>query len=152
MSRWIMVLWCTTVLPFATLPWVTIVREQPERWYSSHAIFHIVYLPIIAIAIVAAAQLRREGMPGAVRLLAWLLVAAEAIGFAGHAGELVAVAQHGWFDAGEDVFDKMLQEVSAAMTVPALPAGIVIVVAITVAAGLHARRERAQTETQTSHA
>lgn len=142
MNRWIAVLWCTTVLPFATLPWVTIARSQPQPWYSSHALFHVVYLPIIAVAIYAAVRLATSASVRPIRWLAWLLVVAQAAGLAGHTGELISVFRHGGLDAGEEIFDESLHAVSAALTVPGLLAGIALVVMLTLFAVVDARARR----------
>jgi hypothetical protein len=147
MRNWLIVLWCTTVLPFATLPWLTIAREQPQPWYSSHALFHVVYMPIIAVAILAAGMIALETSSRLIKWLAWLLIVAESAAFLGHLGELISVSRHGGIDAGEDVFDETLHSLSASLTVPALIVGIALVLVMTVVAVMQGRRSRA-TEAQ----
>lgn len=143
MNRWFVIVLATTVVPFAILPWITIAREQPQPWYFSHALFHIVYLPIIAVAAFAGFQLARTAAQGGVRVLAYLLVAAQTAAFAGHAGELVSVTRNGGFDAGEEIFEEWLHSLSETFALPGLLAGLALVVAITVVLAVDRRRQGA---------
>jgi hypothetical protein len=152
LNRSLVVLWCSTVLPFATLPWFTIARSQPQPWYFSHALFHIVYMPIVIVAIVAAAWLAANAPQRIVRILAALLAIAQAAAFGGHLGELISVTQHGGWDAGEDIFDETLHSFSSNVTVPALLAGIALVVVITGIVQLQGWRARRDAEVGASPA
>jgi hypothetical protein len=143
LNQLIILLWATTVLPFATLPWVTIARAQPQPWYSSHALFHVVYLPIIAVAIWAAWRIAVTAPQRVMRVLAWLIVAAQTAGFIGHAGELISVTRNGGWDAGEEIFDEAVHALSANLTVPALLIGIVLVVVLTIVFAASSRRAAA---------
>lgn len=142
MNRLIAILWCTTFVPFAVLPWGTIAQPQPQPWYLSHLLFHIVYGPFVAVAIWAGWRLWNVGRPQAVRMIAGLVVVVQAVALAGHLGEAVSVVRNGGFDSGEDIFDERLHSIAANATVPALMAGMLLVIALTVVSEVHRRRQR----------
>lgn len=141
MSARIRLLWLLEVVPFVALPLLTIAQTQPQPWYSSHALFHIVYLPIIGAAVLVALGLALyQEAPQSIRRLAWATVALQLAGLIGHFGELVAVGRSGGLDAGEEIYELPGHEVFAALTVPALAISILVLLVMT---GI-ALRERGQ--------
>ena len=132
MTARIRLLWLLEVVPFVVLPLLTIAQIQPEPWYSSHAFFHIVYLPIIATTVLVAAGLAR--LPEAPRSIRWLArttVVLQAVAAIGHLGELTAVARYGGFGAGEEIYERPGHEVFANLAVPSLALSILVLLVMT---------------------
>ena len=107
MLRPIVRLWLVVFVPFAVLPFVFIsgvVVPHPALW--GHAAFHIVYLPIVVAAWWALWHFVREASNLALRAIAALILLCQSAAAFGHAGELVAVAQAGFFSAPESIFNQ----------------------------------------------
>ena len=107
MFRPIARLWLVVFVPFAVLPSVFIsgwVVPHAALW--PHAAFHIVYLPILVTALWVLWLFVRETANLSLRAIAALLLLSQSSAAFGHAGELVAVAQAGLFQAPESIFNQ----------------------------------------------
>ncbi len=99
-------LWLLTVLPLAVLP-VTflsgLVVPHEDLW--GHAAFHLVYLPVIVLALGTVRRILTGTTSRVVRVLLVLLLAALVSALFGHVGELAVTAAEGLFRAPESVFE-----------------------------------------------
>lgn len=107
MFRPIVRLWLVIFVPFAVLVFVFLspfVLPQTALW--GHAVFHIIYLPILVAALWTLWRFVRETSNLALRAIAALMLLGQSSGAFGHAGELVAVVQAGFFSAPESIFNQ----------------------------------------------
>src|SRR3712207_3448699 len=95
-SRPIPRLWLLVVLPLAVLPVVFISGlVLPTSFLAAHALFHLVYIPVIVAAALTALAYSRQAPTALTRTLARAVVASQVVGLFGHTGELVTVFQIG---------------------------------------------------------
>lgn len=135
MRRALVLMWVGMVLPFV----LTVLNGGPDGWLP-HVLFHPAYVAFLAVGLVGVRQLRSSSDSRAVRGLAAFAAAAAVLAVAGHAGEFVAVLQHGGWAAGESVFEMPLHMNSAIVTVPMVMLVIVLTAAATVAANARSVR------------
>ena len=107
MFRPLVRLWLLIFVPFAILPFMFlygIVVPHTALW--GHAVFHLIYLPILAAGWWALWQFVREPSNLALRVIAALMLLCQTSALFGHAGELVSVAQRGFFSAPSSLFSE----------------------------------------------
>jgi hypothetical protein len=107
MLRRIVRLWLLILVPFVILVVMFpagIVVPHTARW--GHAMFHIIYLPILAAGWWALWRFVREPSNLALRVIAALMLFSQTSGIFGHAGELVSVVQRGFLSAPESLFSE----------------------------------------------
>src|SRR5437660_10110779 len=105
MFRPIVRLWLLIFVPFAILPFTFIsgvVVPVTALW--GHAVFHLIYLPILAVGWWALWRFVGEPSNLTVRVIAALLLLCQTSGIFCHAGELVSVVQWGFFSEHLSVF------------------------------------------------
>lgn len=102
MGRRIGYLWLAIVLPFWTLPFIFMTGPGGFR---SHLTFHIIYPFVIVAAVWALWRLQQAAPSRALRWLATILIALQAIALVGHLGEGYVTATHGGFSAPEELFE-----------------------------------------------
>ncbi len=144
LSRPILRLWSLVVVPLVVLPVVFISGlVLPASFLASHALFHIVYIPVIVLAILAGLAYSRQAPTALTRNLARAVVAFQLVGLFGHTGELVTVFLHGGFGAPESLFDEAWHAFFADFAPTGLAAGALTVIALTVAAAVQGRSRSA---------
>ena len=124
------------LVPFAILP-ATLLR-------TDHMTFHLVYIPCLIIGLWVIWQLKGLSPNRALRVLAWILLAAQSIALLGHAGELFAVIQHGGFEAPYEVFEEPEHVQSARFALPAIMLTILTMIVIDLTAGIQGMFHRSQ--------
>lgn len=140
MSRPIPRLWLLVVLPLVVLPVVFISGlVLPTSFLASHALFHVVYIPVIVAAALTALAYSRQAPTALTRNLARAVVAFQLVGLFGHTGELVTVFLHGGLHAPESLFDEYWHSFFARFAPTGLLAGALAVVALTVAVAARGR-------------
>lgn len=130
---WLALAWLTVVLPFASLPWLTIAHDQDEvdAWWQSHLFFHIAYLPFVRAAVYVTRALAGAAPSRALRRLAAFVACLQVLAVVGHAGELLAVVRHGGLDAGEAIYQETAHEMFGVATPMMLLLSVALIVAIT---------------------
>lgn len=136
MRRALLLIWAGTALPFV----LTIVNGGPDGWLP-HLLFHPLYIAFLVLALWGARDMRRVSGSTLVRGLGAVLAVTVVVATAGHIGEFMAVLMNGGLNADVTVFETPLHRWSANATVPALLLGLVLVVALSVAAPLKARQQ-----------
>lgn len=116
------------LVPFAILP-VTLLG-------TAHMTFHLIYIPCLIIGLWVIWQLKGLAPNRTLRVLAWILLAAQSIALLGHAGELFAVIQHGGFEAPYEVFEEPEHVRSAQFALPAIMLTILTMIVIDLTAGI----------------
>ena len=116
------------LVPFAILPF-TLLR-------TDHMTFHLVYIPCLIIGLWVIWQLKGLAPNRTLRVLAWILLAAQSIALLGHTGELFAVIQHGGFEAPYEVFEEPEHVRSAQFALPAIMLTILTMIVIDLTAGI----------------
>src|SRR5207302_4810336 len=101
-----------------------------------HAAFHIIYAPIAAAACWALWRFVREPSNLALRVVAALLLVCQASFLFGHAGELVSVAQRGFFSAPESIFSENPHMFFATFAVLGIISSQVLLIVLTVTAAV----------------
>jgi hypothetical protein len=137
MFRPIVRLWLLIFVPFAILPFVfltPIVLPRSALW--SHAVFHLVYLPILAAGWWALWQFVREPSNLALRVIAALMLLCQTSALFGHAGELVTVVQRGFFSAPESLFSENPHMFFAKFALFPIMASELLLIALTVTAAV----------------
>ncbi|WP_203338241.1 hypothetical protein [Nocardioides limicola] len=136
-------LWLVVVLPFFTIPTVLIsplVLPEDATW--AHATFHLVYLPVIALAIALMVTLLRAPSRSHVRKLYALILACQSAAAFGHAGELVVTIREGFFAAPEAVFEQADHMFFANFAVFGLMLSVLVVIATSIVIGVDRARAR----------
>src|SRR5256886_5394683 len=107
MFRPIVGLWLLIFVPFAVLPFAFIAGiVVPHTALWGHAVFHLIYLPILAAGWWALWRFVREPSNLALRVIAALMLLCQTSGLFGHAGELVSVVQRGFLSAPSSLFSE----------------------------------------------
>ena len=107
MFRAIVRLWLLIFVPFAILPFTFlsgIVVPHTALW--GHAVFHLIYLPILAAGWWALWRFVREPSNLALRVIVALMLLCQTSALFGHGGELVSVVQRGFFSAPVSLFSE----------------------------------------------
>lgn len=137
MFRPIVRLWLLIFVPFAVLPFSFIsgiVVPSTALW--GHAVFHLIYLPILAAGWWALWLFVREPSNLALRVIAALMLLCETSGLFGHAGELVSVVQHGFFSAPYSLFSENPHMFFAKFAIAGIFASELLLIALTVTAAV----------------
>ena len=107
MFRPILRLWLLIFVPFAILPFTLLSGNVvPSTALWGHAVFHLIYLPILVVGWWALWRFVREPSNLALRVIAALILLCQTSGLLGHAGELVSVVQRGFFSAPHSIFSE----------------------------------------------
>jgi len=128
-------LWLLIFVPFAILPFVfltPIVLPRSVLW--SHAMFHLIYLPILVVGWWVLWRFVREPSNLALRAIAAVMLLCETSGLFGHAGELVTVIQRGFFSAPYAIFSENPHMFFAKFALGGILASEVLLIVLTVTA------------------
>lgn len=132
---WLGMVNLAVVVPFAILPF-TLLR-------TNHMAFHLVYIPCLIIGLWVIWQLKGVSPNRALRVLTWILLAAQSIALLGHVGELFSVMQHGGFEAPYETFAEPDHVLPAQFTVSAIMLTLLTVIVINLTAGVRGMFRRA---------
>jgi hypothetical protein len=130
-------LWLLIFVPFAILPFTFlsgIVVPHTALW--GHAVFHLIYLPILAAGWWALWYFVREPSNLALRVIAALMLLCQTSALFGHAGELVTVVQRGFFSAPASIFSENPHMFFAKFALFPIMASELLLVALTVTAAV----------------
>lgn len=137
MFRPIVRLWVLIFVPFAVLPFVFLSGlVVPHRALWGHAVFHLIYLPILVVGWWAIWRFVREPSNLALRVIAALMLVCETSAFFGHAGELATVIQHGFFSAPWSLFSENSHRFFAHFGLWGIMASEVLLIILTVTAAV----------------
>ena len=137
MFRRIIRLWLLIFVPFAILPFTFIsgiVVPATALW--GHAVFHLIYLPILVAGWWAIWRFVREPSNLTLRVIAALMLLCETSGFFGHAGELVSVVQRGFFSAPYSIFFENPHMFFAKFALGGILASEVLLIVLTITAAM----------------
>jgi len=137
MFRPIVRLWLLIFVPFAILPFAFlsgIVVPHTALW--GHAVFHLIYLPILAAGWWALWRFVREPSNLALRVIAALMLLCQTSGLFGHAGELVSVVQRGFLSAPVSLFSENPHMFFAKFALFPIIASELLLIALTVTAAV----------------
>ena len=137
MFRPIVRLWLLIFVPFAVLPFSFlsgIVVPHTALW--GHAVFHLIYLPILAAGWWALWRFVREPSNLALRVIAALMLLCQTSGLFGHAGELVSVVQRGFLSAPTSLFSENPHMFFASFAVLGIVSSELLLIALTVTAAV----------------
>lgn len=142
-ARPVAALWLLTVLPFAVLP-LTFLSGLvvPHEALWGHAVFHLLYLPVIALALGTVRRILATSSSRVVSVLLVLLLVALVAALFGHVGELVVTAMEGLFSAPESVFEDHRHVFFANFAVLGLMAAVVLGIAGSIAIAVVRTRAR----------
>jgi hypothetical protein len=151
MFRPIVRLWLLIFVPFAVLPLTFLsglVVPYTALW--GHAMFHLIYLPILAAGWWALWSFVRKPWNVALRVIVALMLLCETSGIFGHAGELVSVAQRGFFSAPYSIFSENPHMFFAKFALGGILASELLLIVLTVTAAVQRllRRSPKVTERQ----
>jgi hypothetical protein len=137
MFRPIVRLWLFIFVPFAVLPFTFITGiVVPPTALWGHAVFHLIYLPILAAGWWALWLFVREPSNLTLRVIAAVMLLCQTSGFFGHAGELVSVAQRGFFSAPYSIFSENPHMFFATFAVGGIFASELLLIVLTVTAAV----------------
>ena len=128
-------LWLLVFVPFVVLPFLFlsgIVVPHTALW--GHAVFHLIYLPIVAAAWWALWRFVSEPSHLALRVIAALMLLCQTSFLFGHAGELVSVVQRGFFSAPYSIFSENPHVFFATFGVAGIMASELLLIVLTVTA------------------
>src|SRR5256714_15183433 len=135
MFRPIIRLWLLIFVPFAILPFAFIAgMVVPHTALWGHAVFHLIYLPILVAGWWALWRFVREPSNLALRVIAALMLLCQTSGLFGHAGELVSVVQRGFFSAPESIFSENPHMFFASFAVAGIMASQLLLIVLTLTA------------------
>jgi hypothetical protein len=137
MFRPIVRLWLLIFVPFAILPFSFIsgiVVPSTALW--GHAVFHLIYLPILVVGWWALWRFVREPSNIALRVIAALMLLCQTSGLFGHAGELVSVVQRGFFSAPYSIFSENPHMFFAYFALGGIMASELLLIILTVTAAV----------------
>lgn len=143
MFRPIVRLWLLIFVPFAILPFSFlsgIVVPYTALW--GHAVFHLIYLPILAAGWWALWLFVREPSNLALRVIVALMLLCQTSGLVGHAGELVSVVQRGFFSAPYSLFSENPHMFFANFAIAGIFASELLLIVLTVTATVQRLRRR----------
>jgi hypothetical protein len=137
MFRPIVRLWLLIFVPFAVLPFTFLTGlVVPVTALWGHAVFHLIYLPILAAGWWAIWRFVREPSNLALRVIAALMLLCQTSGLLGHAGELVTVVQNGFFSAPYALFSENPHMFFANFAVAGIFASELLLIVLTVTAAI----------------
>lgn len=137
MFRPIVRLWLLIFVPFAILPFSFlsgIVVPYTALW--GHAVFHLIYLPLLAAGWWALWRFVREPSNLALRVIVALMLLCQTAALFGHAGELVSVVQRGFFSAPYSLFSENPHMFFANFAVAGIFASELLLIVLTVTAAV----------------
>ena len=149
MFRPIVRLWLIIFVPFAVLVLTFLsglVVPYTALW--GHAVFHLIYLPILAAGWWALWRFVREPYNLALRVIVALMLLCQTSGLFGHAGELVSVVQRGFFSAPYSLFSENPHMFFANFAVAGIMASELLLIVLTVTAGVQRLLRRSPTVTE----
>ena len=130
-------LWLLMFVPFAVLPFVFISgKVVPDTALWGHAVFHLIYLPILAVGWWALWRFVREPSNLALRVIVSLMLLCQTSGLFGHAGELVAVVQGGFFSAPYSIWSENPHMFFAMFALGGIMASELLLIVLTVTAAV----------------
>ncbi len=130
-------LWLLIFVPFAVLPFVFITgKVVPDTALWAHAVFHLIYLPILAVGWWALWRFVREPSNLALRVIAALMLLCQTPGLFGHAGELVSVVQGGFFSAPYSIWSENPHRFFAMFALGGIMASELLLIVLTVTAAV----------------
>ncbi len=130
-------LWLLMFVPFAVLPFVFISgKVVPDTALWGHAVFHLIYLPILAVGWWALWRFVREPSNLALRVIVALMLLCQTSGLFGHAGELVSVVQRGFFSAPYSIFSENPHMFFAMFALGGIMASELLLIVLTVTAAV----------------
>lgn len=148
MSRPILRLWLLAVVPLLVLPTVFIAGVVlPSTFLASHALFHIVYIPVIVLAIRTLLAYAKEAPTGLLRNLARTAAVFQAVGLFGHVGELTTVFLNGGFNAPESLFEDSWHTFFASFAPTGLLASALTVIVLSIVVAVRRARNRTRETT-----
>jgi hypothetical protein len=148
MFRPIVRLWLLIFVPFAVLPFTFlfgIVVPYTALW--GHAVFHLIYLPILAAGWWALWRFVRKPSNLALRVIVALMLVCQTSALLGHAGELVSVVQRGFFSAPYSLFSENPHMLFANFAVAGIMASELLLIVLTVTAGIQRLLRRSPIDT-----
>jgi hypothetical protein len=153
MFRRIVRLWLLIFVPFAVLVFTFLsglVVPHTALW--GHAMFHLIYLPILAAGWWALWRFVREPSNLALRVIVALMLLCQTSGLFGHAGELVSVMQRGFFSAPYSLFSENPHMFFAHFAIAGIMTSELLLIVLTVTAAVQRllRRSPRVTERQAS--
>ncbi len=128
-------LWLLIFVPFAVLPFTFlsgIVVPYTALW--GHAVFHLIYLPILAAGWWALWRFVREPSNLALRVIVALMLFCQTSALFGHAGELASVVQRGFFSAPYSIFLENPHMFFANFAIAGIVASELLLIVLTVTA------------------
>jgi len=130
-------LWLLVFVPFAVLPIVFLSgKVVPDTALWGHAVFHLIYLPILAVGWWALWRFVREPANLALRVIVALMLLCQTSGLFGHAGELVAVVQGGFFSAPYSLWSENPHMFFAPFALGGIMASELLLIVLTVTAAV----------------
>ena len=124
-------------LPLLVLPVVFISDVVlPHTFLASHALFHLVYIPVIVVAVRTCFGYAREAPSALTRNLARTVGVFQLVGLFGRVGELVTVFLSGGFGAPADLFEDSWHRFFANFAPTGLAASVLALIALTVVAAV----------------
>jgi hypothetical protein len=140
MARRVVVVWAFVALPFAVGS--VLIASGATDAFLPHAVFHAVYPIVAAGAIVVLLRFRSWSASNVMRGLVIALIIAQAAVILGHLGEEIAVLRHGAMAAPGSLFTAPDHSMAANVTVPGLLISQLLLIAVTITAGILAWRTR----------
>src|SRR5436305_5227463 len=138
MFRPIVRLWLLIFVPFAILPFSCLSgMVVPHTALWGHAVFHLIYLPILAAGWWALWRFVREPSNLALRVIAALMLFCQTSGLFGHAGELVSVVQRGFLSAPTSIFSENPHMFFASFAVLGIVSSELLLIVLPATAAVH---------------
>lgn len=110
---------------------------------NGHMAFHLLYIPCLVLGLWLIWQLKRVAPNRALRIMTWILLAAQPVLLLGHAGELFAVINHGGFEASDELFNDPDHLAPASFTLLAITLTLLALIAINLSAAVRGLFRRA---------
>ena len=148
MFRPIVRLWLLIFVPFAVLPLTFLsglVVPYTALW--GHAMFHLIYLPILGAGWWALWRFVRKPSNLALRVIVAVMLVCQTSALFGHAGELVSVVQRGFFSAPYSLFSENPHMLFANFAVAGIMASELLLIVLTVTAGIQRLLRRSPIDT-----
>jgi len=108
----------------------------PHTALWGHAVFHLIYLPILVAGWWALWRFVREPSNLTLRVIAALMLLCQTSGLFGHAGELVSVVQRGFLSAPVSLFSENPHMFFAKFALFPIIASELLLIALTVTAAV----------------
>jgi len=133
-------LWLLLFMPFVVLvPTFLSGLVVPHQDLWGHAAFHLIYLPVLAVSCWALWRFIGAAPTRTLRVIAGLMLFLQSVAIFGHAGELVAVIQNGFFNAPESIFKENPHMFFAKFAILGIMPSLVLLIALTITAFIQRR-------------